>query len=138
MFNRKSSNADITQHDWAKGDRATLLHCLHAGRAPRKPAVASSGWGKDVTGNDPRSVRAYLAGKGDARSAWWNLFSQAYVVIVRGATLEHAMCAFHSFHHSLTLAKLGLVASVAQTAADIEQNGVLAAAHNSVVRETKR
>lgn len=138
MFNRKSTNADITQHDWAQRDRATLLRSLHVGRAPRMPVIAASGVGTDVTGNDPRSVRAYLAGKGDARTAWWNLFSKVYVALVRGATLEHAMYAFHRLHHSLTLARLGFAQSVAQTAADIEQKGFLAAAHNSVLREMKR
>lgn len=138
MFNRKSSNADITQHDWAKGDRAALLRSLHAGRAPRTPVATSSGCGTDVTGNDPRSVRAYLAGKGDLRTAWWSLFSKVYVAFIRGATLEHAMHAFHSLHHTLTLAKLEFAAAVSQTAADIEQKGVLAAAHSSVVREMKR
>lgn len=137
MFNTKSTNANITQHDWAQRDRAIFLRSLHAGPVPRSPA-ASSGWGTDVAGNDPRSVRAYLAGKGDARTTWWNLFSKVYMTFVRGATLEHAMYAFHSFHHSLTLARLGFAASVAQTAADIEQKGVLAAAHSSVVREMKR
>jgi len=137
MFNRKSTNANITQHDWAQRDRAIFLRSLHAGPAPRVPA-ASSGWGTDVTGNDPRSVRAYLAGKGDARTAWWNLFSKVYMAVVRGATLEHAMYAYHLVHHSITLARLGFANSVAQTAADIEQKGVVAAAHNSMVREMKR
>lgn len=138
MFNRNSNNADINQHDWAQRNRAAMLRSLHAGRAPRPPAAASSGWGTDVTGSDRRSVRAFLAGKGDARTAWWNLFSKVYVNVVRGATLEHAMFAFHRLHHSFTLARLVFAHSVAQTAADIEQKGVLAAAHNSVVREMKR
>jgi hypothetical protein len=138
MFDRKSSNADITQHDWAKGDRAALLRSLHAGRAPRMPAAVCSGWGTDVTGNDPRSVRAYLAGKGDARTTWWNLYSSIYVAMVPGATLERAMYSFHRMHHALTLARLGFAHSVAQTAADIEQKGMVAAAHNSIVREIKR
>jgi hypothetical protein len=140
MFNRKSSNADIIQHDWdwAQRDRAALLRSLHAGPAPRVPAAASSGWGTDVAGSDPRSVHAYLAGKGDLRTTWWNCFSTVYMAVVPAATLERAMFAFHRFHHSLTLARLGFAHSVAQTAADIEQNGVLAATHNSVVREMTR
>ena len=138
MFNRKSINADITQHDWAQRDRANFLRTLHAERAPRVPAAASSGWGTDVTGNDPRSVRAYLAGKGDGRTAWWNLFSKLYMTLVRGSTLEHAMYAYHRLHHSVTLAKFGFAQSVAQTAVDIEQKGLLAAAYNSVAREMKR
>lgn len=138
MLNRKSTNADITKHDWAQRDRATLLRSLHAGRTSRKPAAASSGLGNDVTGNDPRSVRAYLAGKGDMRTGWWNLYSAVYMAVVPGATLERAMYSFHRRHHTLTLAMLGFAHAVARTATDIEQKGILAAAYNSVVREMKR
>ena len=70
MFNGKSTNADINHHDWAQRDRATMLRSLHAGRAPRVPVAASGGGGTDVAGKDPRSVHAYLTGKGDLRTAW--------------------------------------------------------------------
>lgn len=137
MF-KKFTNADLPHLDWAQGDRATLLRSLHAGSAPRVPVPASSGWGTDVTGNDPRSVRAFLAGNGDLRTAWWGLFSMVYVATVPGATLERAMHTFHSFHHVLTLSRLGFAYSISQTAADIEKNGVLSAAQSSVARELKR
>lgn len=123
MFNKKSTNADITKHDWAQRDRAVMLRSLHAGRAPSAPKVSSSGWGADVTGNDPRSVRAYLAGKGDLRSAWWNLFSTVYMAIVPDATLTHAMFTFHRFHHALTIGRMTFAASVRATASDLEQEG---------------
>jgi hypothetical protein len=138
MFNRKSTNADILQHDWARHDRATLLHSLHVGRSPRTPAASSSGWGADVAGTDRRSVHAYLSGKGDLRTTWWSMYCAAYMVVVPGATLERAMFSFHRLHHALTLARLGFAHSVAQTAADIEQRGMLVAARNSAVREMKR
>ena len=137
MF-EKFTNADISCFDWAQHDRATLLRSLHAGPAPRAPAAASSGWATDVTGNDPRSVRAYLAGKGDLRTTWWNLFSAIYAATVPGATAERAMYSFHRFHHALTLSRLGFAHSVSQTAADTEKNGVLSAAHSSVARELKQ
>jgi hypothetical protein len=70
MFNSKSTNAHITQHDWAQVNRATLLRSLQAGCEPQVPVAASSGWGLNVSGNDPRSVRAYLAGKGDLHANW--------------------------------------------------------------------
>jgi hypothetical protein len=63
------TNADINQHDWAQLDRAVLLRSLHASPEPLAQSTASSGWDADVTGHDPRSVRAYLAGKGDLRPA---------------------------------------------------------------------
>lgn len=138
MFNKKSTNADIAQFDWAQRDRATLLRSLHFGLAPQAPATASSGWGTDVSGKDPRSVRAFLNGQGDLRVTWWNLFSSIYVAVVPGATLERAMYSFHLMHHALTLFRLGFAHSVSQTAADIEQNGVVAAAHHSIVREINR
>jgi hypothetical protein len=137
MF-KKLTNEDLSQLDWAQGNRAALLRALHAGSSPRAPTAAPSGWGTDVTGNDPRSVRAYLAGKGDLRSIWWNLFSAVYVSTVPGATVERAMHAFHRFHHALTLSRLGFAHSVSRTAADIEKNGVLSATHSSVERELNR
>jgi hypothetical protein len=123
MFNSKSTNAEITQHDWAQRDRATLLRSLHAGRAQRAPS-ASSGWGADVAGSDSRSVHAYLKGKGDLRTAWWNFYSVVYMAAVPGATLELAMHSFHRLHHTLTLSRLALAHSIVRAAADIEQDGM--------------
>jgi hypothetical protein len=104
MFNRKSTNADILQHGWARRDRATLLHSLHAGRSPRTPDASSSGWGTDVAGTDRSSVRACVCGKEDLRTAWWHLYSSLYLVVVPGSVLADAMYSFHRGHHSLTLA----------------------------------
>jgi hypothetical protein len=137
MFNKKSTNADIALFDWAKRDRATLLRSLHARRVPR-PAAASSGWGGDVAGNDPRSVHAYLRGKGDLRMAWWNLFSSVYLMIVPGASLERAMYTFHALHHTLTLARLNFATSVGETASDIERDGLRTALQRSFTREIER
>lgn len=132
MFKRKFSNADISQIDWARRDRAVMLRSLHTGRRPCTPKRASSGWGTDVTGNDPRSVRAYLAGKGDLRATWWNLFSAVYLAVVPGATLTHAMYAFHRIHHSLTIGRLTFAAAVSATAIDLEREGFVTAVRNSV------
>ena len=49
------------------------------------------------------------------------------MVTVPSATLERALYSLHRMHSTLTLSKLGFAYLVAQTAADIEQNGVLAA-----------
>ena len=137
MFNSKSTNAHITQHDWAQVNRAALLRSLHAGREPQVPVAASSGWGSNVSGNDPRSVRAYLTGKVDLRANWWRVYSTVYIAAVPGATLERAMYAFHRLHHALSLSKIAFVHSVADTADDVEQKGVLTAIRDLVVRETK-
>lgn len=137
MF-KKFTNEDLSHLDWAQSDRTTLLRSLHTGGVQRAPAAPLSGWGTDVTGNDPRSVQAYLAGKGDLRATWWNLFSAIYAATVPGATVERAMYSFHRFHHALTLSRLSFAHSVSRTAADIEKSGVLSAANSSVARELKR
>jgi hypothetical protein len=128
------TNADIANIDWAKCDRSTFLRSLHSGRALHAPAVRSSGWGTDVTGNDPRSVRAFLAGKDDLRTTWWNLFSAIYLRLMPGATLERAMYSFHSRHHAVTIARLTLAISVKETAADLQREGFVAAVRNSAAR----
>jgi hypothetical protein len=133
MFNRKFTNVDITKYDSVQRNRAAMLRSLHAGRAPRTPKVASSGWGTDVTGNDPRSVRTYLAGKGDLRVTWWNLFSMVYMAIVPRATLTHAMYVFHRFHHGLTIGRLTFASSVSATAVDLEREGFVTAVRKCVV-----
>jgi len=137
MLNKNSTNADIAQFDWARRDRATLLRSLHTRRIP-SPATASSGWGTDVVGHDPRSVHAYLRGKGDLRAAWWNVFSTVYLAIMPGASLERAMYSFHGLQHKLTLARLSFATSVREMSSDIEREGLLEALQRSFAREMKR
>ena len=132
MFNSTSTNTDIITHDWAQHDRVALLRSLHATPAPRA-ATATSGWGTDAAGDDRRSVRAYLRGKGDLRAIWWNLYSALYTAIVPGATLDRAMYSFHRLHHAVTLGWLSYVVSVGKTTADIKQQGLLAAVRAAVV-----
>ena len=138
MFKNNFTNADIPHLDWAKRDRAALLRSLNSRKLPRPQRAASSGWNTDVAGSDRRSVHAFLSGKGDLRAGWWNLFSAVYLRLVPGATIERAMFAFHSFHHALTLGRLGFVLAVQRTATDIERGGVVAAARSAVVREFRR
>jgi len=54
----------------------------------------------DVSGNDKRSVKASLAGRGDMRAAWWN-FSSYVLQKVNKYSLEHAMYDFHRGHHGV-------------------------------------
>jgi len=93
MFNTTFTNADITKHDWAPSDRAALLRSLHARPAPRA-ATATGGWAMDITGNDPRLVRAYLKGKGDLRAIWWSLPAESFlenaVLLMIGTSPPHA------------------------------------------------
>lgn len=138
MFKNNFTNADIAHLDWSQSDRAALLRSLHSRKLPRTPSAASSGWNTDVSASDPRSVRAFLSGKGDLRACWWSLFSAVYLWVVPGATLERAMFAFHSFHHALTLGRLGFLLAVQKTATDIERGGVVAVARSAVARELRR
>lgn len=138
MRNHKITNTTLRDLDWAQHDRAAMLRSLHSGRPVRAAGAASSGWGTDVADGDRRSVRAFLDGKGDARTAWWNLFSWAYSKLVPGADLERAMYAFHRMHHALTLARLEFSASVNETAGHIERDGVLSAVRRSALNQFSR
>jgi hypothetical protein len=123
-------NTEIFGMDWAMTDRQTALQAMHHPKL-RPATVASSGWGTDVTGEDKRSVRASLNRKCDMRTAWWKLYSRAYVAVVFGADLEQTMYAFHRMHHTFTLGWLSYVLSVRHTTADIKRRGLLAAAINA-------
>jgi hypothetical protein len=133
MFPKNFTNADIARIDWAKGNRTALLLTLHSDKAESSASSVSSGWGTDVAGSDKRSVHAYLAGKGDLRTAWWNLYSRVYQTVVAGADLERAMYSFHRTHHALTLSKLSYLVEVSVTAADLKRDGVIAAVRKCAV-----
>ena len=122
----KLTNTEIFGKDYAAADRQAALRSMH--RQKLRPAgAASSGWGTDVAGSDKRSVHASLKGKGDLRTAWWNLYSRVYLAVVPGADLERAMYSFHKVHHALTLGWLSYLVSVRQTTIDIKQRGLVAA-----------
>lgn len=130
----KSANAPVVGADWAARERQAALRTLH--RAKVRPAsTVSSGWGTDVAGSDRRSVHAWLRGKGDLRSAWWNFYSRAYLAVVPGASLERAMYSFHKMHHTFTLGWLGYLAGVREMRSDIETNGVMSALKTVVATE---
>jgi hypothetical protein len=135
MRNDKITNTSLHDLDWAQQDRARALQAMHSDALVRQAPAASSRCGTDVAGDDRRSVRAQLSGKGDARTTWWNVFSWAYMKMVPGADLERAMYAFHSMHHTITLARLGFSAAVLETAGDIERRGVIAAARRCVSKQ---
>lgn len=119
-------NTEIAAMDWAAADRQAALPSMHRMKLRPAPAV-SSGWGTDVAGRDKRSVHASLNGKGDLRTAWWNLFSRMYMAVVSGADVERAMYAFHRMHHTITLGWLSYLVSVSETTVELKQRGLLAA-----------
>jgi hypothetical protein len=72
-------------------------------------------WAKD----DPRSVKAYLAGRGDGRTLWWRINHAIHRVIYPGTPLEDIMYAFHSRHGRTTLLLLKLHHAAKDTAVAI-------------------
>lgn len=60
-----------------------------------------------------------------------------YTAVLPGATLTHAMYAFHSFHHTLTIARMTFAASVSATTSDLVLEGFVSAVRNCVAA-TKR
>jgi hypothetical protein len=66
----------------------------------------NSVWMRDASGSDSRSVKAYLAGRGDFRAGWWMCYSTMHRLLSSHPTLEWAMYDFHRQHHVITLRSL--------------------------------
>lgn len=138
MSKKFFTNADLKGVDWAQQERTSLLRSLHSKKMSATGAGVSSSWGTIVMDADRRSVRAYLMGKGDLRSSWWNIYCTFYLMIVPRSTVERAMYSFHKFHHRLTLARLEFLSSFLKTSSDIREEGVLEATRKSFLRELNR
>ncbi|MBY0242381.1 MAG: hypothetical protein K2X55_24010 [Burkholderiaceae bacterium] len=74
----KVTNLNVRQLDWAADERRAALAKIPAMRSQRKSAkiagMAASGvWMSDLSGADRRSVKAWLAGRGDSRVALWRV-----------------------------------------------------------------
>ena len=111
------NNKNIFTRDWAADERAKMLRAIPAPKPIKHrclaPGLSTKGLcGQDVSILDRRSVKAHLAGRGDARPSWWNLYSCVYGRIFRGATLEEAMYSFHRRHQAITLFTLQVRADV--------------------------
>lgn len=105
MKNNNFGNTQITCINWAASERQCALRAMH--RAKVRPAAAvTSGWGTEVVGCDRQSVRAWLNGKGDARTAWWKLYSRVYMAVVPRADREQSTYAFGGQHHAATLVRM--------------------------------
>lgn len=128
----KLTNDEIIKHDWAAVDRQLFLRANRAQllRKSPRPKATSSICGSDVSGSDGRSVKAYLNGRGDLRTAWWLMFARVYGLALPQRGLEHAMYAFHTFHHRLTLAAAEFVSARNNVERDIQSGGLLAALKN--------
>ena len=60
-------------------------------------------WAKE----DPRSVKAYLDGRGDWRTLWWQLNCTIHRLLRYDASLEEVMLSYHSRHRRLTRSSFG-------------------------------
>lgn len=138
MLPKEFANKSIKEIDWAKSSRTDLLRKLHKEKVMRPKSNMSNGWGSDVAGNDKRSVHAYLAGKGDLRTVWWNLYSGVYQIVVAGSNLEDAMYSFHRFHHTLTLFKLNYLIEARTTVEDLRHHGVIATVYKRAIAPAER
>jgi hypothetical protein len=72
-------------------------------------------WAKD----DPRSVKAYLDGRGDGRTLWWRINHAIHRSIQPGASMEDVMYSFHSRHGKTPLFFLKLRLDVKDAAVAI-------------------
>ena len=138
MLPKEFANKSRKVIDWAKSSRADLLCKLHRTKVICPKSNMSSGWGSDVAGSDKRSVHAYLAGKGDLRTVWWNLYSGVYQLAVVGSSLEDAMYSFHRFHHTLTLFRLSYLIEVRTTVEELRRDGVIATVYKRAIAPAER
>lgn len=90
-------------------------------------------WAKE----DPRSVKAYLAGKGDGRVPWWNVNRLAHRLFRPQATLEEIMFHFHSRHHALTLFSLKYWADVQKVTTAIRSHGFMAGIRTAITSSSE-
>lgn len=80
----------------------------------------------DWTKRDRRSVKAYLDGRGDGRSLWWNINRLAHQLFRPMVSLEKIMFCFHSRHHALTLFSMEYWADVKKVRKVIHSHGFMA------------
>jgi len=105
MRNKQITNENVWSTDFATAERRSALAKIQCEFKPKADQQRTHGagygvWMTDVSGNDKRSVKAFLTGCGDMRAAWWNFCS--YVLQkVNNYSLEHAMCDFHRGHHGV-------------------------------------
>lgn len=126
MKNLNQLQGNLIGQDVSGADRARMLRSIAKPKKLRDGFVApgvkaSKAWNQDVSGSDPRSVKAQLAGRGDYRPLWWNLSVLAHRLFNRAASLEQIMYTFHKRHHGLTLQRL----EAQEVHTDIVHNGIV-------------
>lgn len=130
MNDEHITNTTIFTIDWAMHDRAACLRSIPyssedcAGRY-ESGRRTNDIWSTDVSATDKRSVKAYLAGRGDYRTQWWHFNLALHRLLQPQASLEQAMYAFHKRHHFLTIASLSLIRDYHDVFQAIRKHGVL-------------
>ena len=130
MNDEHITNATIFTIDWAKHDRAAFLRSIPYSSKDSAGGCslsrrANDVWSTDVSATDKRSVKAYLAGRGDYRALWWHLNLALHRLLQPQVALEQVMYAFHKRHHFMTIASLSLVRDNHDFFQAIRQHGVL-------------
>jgi hypothetical protein len=105
------TNKNINDIDWSAKDRQDMLRSIPKMKSVKQGQLftglaATDVWMKDVSIMDSRSVKAQLAGHGDARTFWWSLNYFVHKLFVPKATLEEIMVSFHRKHHFLTIKRI--------------------------------
>ena len=123
------TNENIYQIDWSRNDRQRFLASFQkvkqrASRSQKEMAMRNV-CGTDVSGNDPRSVKAYLAGRGDHRVFWWKLNFGLHRLIKPSASLEKIMLGYHTRHYHLTCAVLDFLESYIALRKSIAAHGLV-------------
>ena len=90
--------------------------------------IFTTDWAKE----DQRSVKAYLAGKGDGRVLWWTINRMAHQLVCPQASLAKIMFRFHSRHRAITLSTLKYHADVQEVAEIIQSEGFVAGIRRAV------
>lgn len=123
-----NDNTHLIGQDWASSDRLRFLRSVAAGKTSKKNLIAGidarAVWGTDVSGNDRRSVKAALVGRGDLRVFWWRLNQTVHQAILSGSTLQDAMYHFHRRHGLITLWRLDLAKDFWEIVGAVRNGGV--------------
>lgn len=124
----KAGETNLLSKDWASNDRRRFLRSIGCPKRAKDGYIAGikarEVWMADVSGDDPRSVKSYLAGRGDWRVSWWNFNQQLHRALCPSSTLEEAMYQFHRRHGAVTLWRLELARDFGEIVDAVRNRGI--------------
>lgn len=128
MKSENKGDTNLLSQDWAFNDRQRLLRSIGISKPLKNGDIggvsAREVWMSDVSGDDPRSVKAYLASRGDLRVTWWHFNQQLHNAIFLSSTLEDAMYQFHRRHGAVTLWRLELAKDYHEIVDSVRKGGI--------------